>query len=490
MSAPSIFNEVSPAPLGVGSRRWIRDLVPPVKDRHFWMAVLMVVFFVVLHDSADRSGFLKGLGSMYFLTTALFFAPLAYVAWHYRPAAPIATGFWIAVLTIPNWALWHHNWDERLSFLSMLALMTALTAFISRSVNAEKSAWRAAVKSETDLRASELKYRDLFESSPIPVIIAGKDGAIQETNPAANKLLGIEPSTSLTLSGLIGADNATVLLNASQDTERKFEPFSIRRPDGQPIFYTPTLSHRIAGREKVVQVILKDITEEHNRQVNMKAYAAAVTEAREEERRRIARVIHDDSIQPLILLCRQLDRSAVFGQTNDPELIPELSVARKTVEDLVAKLREFITSLRPPALDDFGVVTVIRSLVREYRDRAKMDIELNVAGEYHRLPPDVELGIFRIAQEAVSNAVLHSGASKISVALAFSADEVRLEVVDNGHGFVLPLAHKLISLGHFGIIGMQERADMFGGDFHIESTPGKGTKVTAFVRLQKRSDSR
>lgn len=472
------------------ARIYSRDLKHLLAEKNFLFAQILVVVLIIGHDFTDRLGILGRLGELYNMSIALLFIPFVIIALNYRPVVSVITGLWALILSIPDWVFWHRTWDERLSVLLLLVAITGLAAFISRSINREKTARDQAIKSEGAFRASELKYRNLFESSPIPIIILSPNGIIDETNPAAKLLFGnnILPDVPKSLAGLLGQENAASLLDNTKDTRQNFQTFLIRKEDGTTVHLRPTVSFLSGVQNNVVQVILRDVTDEYNRHRNLKAYAAAVIEAREKERRRIARVIHDDSIQPLILLCRHLDNSARLGAASGPELTQELAGARKTVEDLVSQLREFTTELRPPALDDFGLVTAVRSLVREYRERYPANIELNVRGDYKRMLPETELGIFRIAQEAIFNAVRHSKASHLQVNLFFSPKNARLEVIDNGTGFSLPPTAQLINTGHFGLIGMQERADMFGGELFVESETGTGTKITVVMRLLKRGN--
>ena len=218
------------------------------------------------------------------------------------------------------------------------------------------------------------------------------------------------------------------------------------------------------------------------RNEELKAYTAYVVRAQEEERQRIARELHDDTIQSLVLLCRRLDDLRGTSESLPASTLDRLQEARETAEEVVAGLRDFTKALRPPILDDLGLVTSVRRLLTDFTERTGIKGQFKVAGEDRRLPPDTELGIFRITQEALRNTESHAEATRIAVTLTFAKDEVRLEVVDNGVGFSrASVSTDFTSSGHLGLISMQERAELLGGRLEIKSSPGKGTRVNASV---------
>jgi signal transduction histidine kinase len=218
------------------------------------------------------------------------------------------------------------------------------------------------------------------------------------------------------------------------------------------------------------------------RNEELKAYTAYVVRAQEEERQRMARELHDDTIQSLLLLCRRLDGLQGVGESPPTSTFDRLQEAREIAEEVVTGLRDFTKTLRPPILDDLGMVTSVRRLLTDLTERTKIKSQLRVAGEDRRLPPDTELGIFRIAQEALRNTERHAEATRIAVTLTFTKDEVRLEVIDNGVGFSrASVSNDFTASGHLGLISMQERAELLGGRLKIKSSPGNGTRVNASV---------
>jgi signal transduction histidine kinase len=213
-------------------------------------------------------------------------------------------------------------------------------------------------------------------------------------------------------------------------------------------------------------------------------YIGAITAAQEEERMRLARELHDDTIQAVIALKQrvQLANKSVKTESGQKALRELENLAEETVENL----RRITRALRPIYLEDLGLSTALGMLARETNQMEGLDVEYILLGEEHRLPREVELSMYRIAQEAVNNVVHHAQAKQAVVSLQFNKD-IRLEVRDDGVGFVVPKSPtEFAPSGHFGFLGMRERADLIGARLDVQSDTGKGTRLT--VTLPSSSD--
>jgi signal transduction histidine kinase len=229
-----------------------------------------------------------------------------------------------------------------------------------------------------------------------------------------------------------------------------------------------------------MQVIFEDVTAETRRHDLLEAYANQVVLGQEEERRHIAQELHDGPLQALIHLCRQID---ALDARPDSDSAPSASLAsmRATVEETVAELRSIARGLRPSILDDLGLVASLNQVVVEAIGRGGLAGEFQVSGTERRLPPDVELAVFRIAQEAVTNIERHASASHLTVTLEFDDRDLRLRVADDGVGFARHQVRDSIDGYSLGLPGMHERARLAGGRLVVRSTPGQGTTVEARV---------
>lgn len=206
-----------------------------------------------------------------------------------------------------------------------------------------------------------------------------------------------------------------------------------------------------------------------------------ITNAQESERKRIARELHDETGQALTGLALGL-RGLAAGNHSDSEVLSKrLAMLEKMATESLGQLRHLINDLRPPQLDDMGLVAALRWLVERFQDQDAPQITLQVLGEPHALPSEVETTLFRIAQEGLTNAIKHAQAEKIVVTLDYT-DGPSLSVRDDGQGFD-PVAHlnpSTIRKG-WGLAGIQERSNLINARFTLESSPGSGT--TLIVRV-------
>jgi signal transduction histidine kinase len=209
-------------------------------------------------------------------------------------------------------------------------------------------------------------------------------------------------------------------------------------------------------------------------------YIGAITSAQEEERARLARELHDDTIQAVIALKQRLQLAQkLVKDPNGRQSLRELeSLAEQTIENL----RRLTRALRPIYLEDLGLVAALEMLARETGQANQLETDFQKHGQERRLQRDVELALYRIAQEALRNAVHHAKANHALLCISFRDQEVQLEVSDDGVGFQMPKSPTdFAPNGHFGLLGIHERADLIGARLEIESTLGIGTKLT--VRL-------
>jgi signal transduction histidine kinase len=224
--------------------------------------------------------------------------------------------------------------------------------------------------------------------------------------------------------------------------------------------------------------MLRDLTAEYERQHELEAYAKRTTEAREEERGRIARQLHDGPVQSLVLLWRQLD---ALPPLDDPEREGELRAAQRTVRDTADELRRVSRDLRPPILDDLGLPPALRAEVNLFSQRTGIPARLVCVGVERRLGPERELALLRIAQEALRNVSQHARAHRAAVRLQFDANRVRLSISDDGQGVDERRTAELAANGKLGMIGMREQARLIGAAITVSNGRRGGTVVGVSV---------
>lgn len=216
---------------------------------------------------------------------------------------------------------------------------------------------------------------------------------------------------------------------------------------------------------------------------NMRFYAKQILTAQEQERRRMARELHDDTAQSLVALSRQLDALLVNseGETS-PSVKGRVENLRKLTAQIAQDVRRFSQDLRPSSLDDLGLLPTLEGLASTMSEEDHIEARLEVVGGQRRLSPEVELVLFRIAQEALTNVRKHSGATQVVTTVEFCNGTVKLTVRDNGRGFRLPgQAREFVEAGKLGLTGMVERAELAGGTLTVHSGSGQGTTVQAEI---------
>lgn len=199
---------------------------------------------------------------------------------------------------------------------------------------------------------------------------------------------------------------------------------------------------------------------------------SAALRAQEEERARVARDLHDEVNQSLTGVLLRLE---AVREAAPPELEPELAATKALANQAMRELLSLARQLRPTALDDLGLVAAIAGQVEQI-SQSEVEAELIEQGNFSDLGSDVQLVVYRVAQEALSNAVRHSGAERIDVTLRRSERGVELEVADDGRGFAFEESERGL-----GIAGMRERALLIGAELTIESRPDRGTTVRLVV---------
>ncbi len=211
-------------------------------------------------------------------------------------------------------------------------------------------------------------------------------------------------------------------------------------------------------------------------QDSLHSYIGAITKGQEEERLRLARELHDDTIQSLIALKQRVQLAKMAIPKNaSPEVLTELELlAEQTIENL----RRTTRALRPIYLEDLGLVAALEMLASENSQNEHLRVDFHRKGSERRLPADVELALYRMAQEALNNTVRHAQATHASVEIEFKPQAVSLSIGDSGIGFEVPKSPAgFVPGGHFGLVGLYERAQLIGAQLEIMSSPGKGTQL-------------
>lgn len=209
-------------------------------------------------------------------------------------------------------------------------------------------------------------------------------------------------------------------------------------------------------------------------QTGMHDYIAALTRAQEAERGRLARELHDDTVQRLIALGQGVERVQRAMDRDSAVALERLKALRAEITTMVQSVRVVIGDLRPPALEELGLLPAVELLIKRSADE-QPQVVVEVHGDERRLDPQSELAVFRIIQEAWSNIRRHAQASHATLCFSYGPGALDVEIADDGRGFTPTRA--ATQRGSFGLLSMQERATLGGGTLSVESAPGQGTRL-------------
>jgi signal transduction histidine kinase len=222
-------------------------------------------------------------------------------------------------------------------------------------------------------------------------------------------------------------------------------------------------------------------------QAGLRRYLSALTLSQEEERKRIARDLHDDTIQALIAIGQRLELTRTMLPSHPEAAQAQLTEARDMVRTAVESVRQFSRDLRPPALEDLGLTTALRQLADDLVRDTGLRVDMSLSGDAGDLPPGLEIAVYRITQEALTNVRKHAQATSVGIVAHFGLRDLTLQVTDDGVGFVPPTNPADMSArNHFGLMGIAERVELWDGEWTITSAPGRGTVLT--IRIP-RNDS-
>jgi two-component system sensor histidine kinase UhpB len=227
--------------------------------------------------------------------------------------------------------------------------------------------------------------------------------------------------------------------------------------------------------------------EEHSLQ--LRALSERAINAQEDERKRIARGLHDDTGQALTTVIFNLERLEGALPTEAARLRPRLAATRELAARTLDDLRKLVYGLRPTMLDDLGLVPAIRWYARSNLEEAGIEVAFIDLDETIRLAPRLETALFRITQEAINNILRHAGAHRVEICLFREVEAVCLRVEDDGRGFdIARIWQEAVPQRRLGLLGMQERVELVGGQMTVESAPGRGTRIEVQVPISRMGD--
>jgi PAS domain S-box-containing protein len=363
----------------------------------------------------------------------------------------------------------------------LVALMVAVLAALYRQQ-------RRGADAERQLLASERRFRLMTDTvSDYAILMLDAGGHVQTWNAGAQRIkgyaegeiLGRNFSCFYTPEDQEAGRPARALAIAAAHEHYTEEGWRVRKDASRfwaSVVVTPLKDPRgqVTGYSKITRDLTESMEAEQAR--HARELSGQLIAAQEEERRHVARELHDETGQSLTLIRMRLSEMAALPA-------PAGALATECiqlVERATAHIRGLALRLRPPMLDDLGLADALDWLLEQQGGAAGWRASLDVAELQERLPQDIETACFRIAQEALTNAARYSGATEVRLGLRLAGERIELEVCDNGKGFEVERYRSPEERRkHFGLVSMTERAALVRGQLTIDSAPGRGTCVRA-----------
>jgi PAS domain S-box-containing protein len=379
------------------------------------------------------------------------------------------TGHTVQVtITPPFWATWWFRGAVAAVALGIVAVIV-----------------RTRMRSVAVLRASEERFRTLFENAPLCVFeleMTQPLPQIMHANQCSERVYGwsAEELATVSIDTIFAADTRRDLGKAMRGLSAgetvTLESVGLRRDGTQFPIRASATGEPGTDLTRAILVI-EDITIEKSRRSEEEAIA--------EERRRIAREIHDGLAQDLAGLRFEVGLWHKLVDDAPVRMHVELDNLRKLLDDNIREVRRSIFALRPVALDELGFYPALNQFVDEFGEQNQLHIDLRTTGPQERLPAFLEPVLFRIVQESLNNVGKHARAQMVWVALDLeSPDVVRLSVRDDGEGFDPAGLEQAVRRGHLGLKQMRERVENLNGTFSLNSQPGEGTEICVTLSLR------
>ncbi|MFW5759040.1 MAG: PAS domain-containing sensor histidine kinase, partial [Bacteroidota bacterium] len=371
---------------------------------------------------------------------------------------------------------------------------------IIRNVTERKKHENELLKAKQIAEENEERFKALHNASFGGISIHDK-GVILECNQGLSEMTGYSIDELIGMDGLLliaPESRNMVIKNMMKAYEKPYEAFGLRK-NGE-IFPLQLEARNIPYKGKTVRTVeFRDITERkqieneiHQTNAQLKRLAGHLQNIREEERLVISRELHDNLGQSLtamrmelFYLKEQINSSEI--SKDKAQLLDDYENMIESFDAIVKSVREISRNIRPSIIEDFGLIPAIEWLITEFEQRYKIDCDVSIKrGLTIELEKKNLIGIYRIAQESLTNIVKHANATKVHVSLDQTKEKYCMKISDNGTGFDFKTSKNKKTLG---LIGMKERAFMFNGKINITGTPGKGTVVEVIIPVKQRKNT-
>jgi signal transduction histidine kinase len=337
----------------------------------------------------------------------------------------------------------------------------------------------ADTEPEEQALLSEMQHEFTEQERSFAVLVGQRAG--ERPEDSINELMMVRRAHILQISRKVSSLNDEELMKANQSLAASFRKVQTRLALMVALSLLAGLLLSLLGGfyilrlEKQGRARYQELVASRH---ELEASSARLVDAQEEERRSISRELHDEVGQTLGALLVDLGQLSKAAPPEDGFLQGQIARIKSAAETAVKSIRDLALLLRPPMLDDLGLVAALEWQGREISRRGEMEVDVHSEGVSEQLTDDVKVCLYRLVQEALTNAARHSGAKHAKVSIVQSEETIRAQIVDDGIGFSQEKVRGM------GILGMEERVKRLGGSLTIESTRGKGTVVLAEISTE------
>ena len=476
------------------SARSERNFYVQLRRPWFWLILLLFAVITFFHygdhiqgTSAFALWLRSGTTIEYTLNRALYLLPIVLSGFLFGWQGSLFMSFLALIAMLPRVIFLSEQPVDAALETSTVFVIGSLLSMAFITLRKERDYRKELESAQEELKSSEQRYRQLFEDAGDSIVVHALDGTIIAINHATEELLGYTKEEIMNNKAgdfLIGEDSKAIAMRTKNALLKgeSVEPYEqhVTRKDGTEVdMQISTSLVYEKGKPVAFQHIGRNITEKKRLDENLRFYVRQATRAQEEERKRISMELHDDTIQALIVLSRQLDSLTMVREGISDEVRNRLEALWQQTDNILQGLRRLSQDLRPAMIDRLGLIPSIEWLAENLKKYANIETSVEFIGKEHRLPEEVAVALFRVTQEALSNVRKHSRATEAEVIVEFEENLARVTVKDNGKGFDMPgKTGDLAKYGKLGLAGMQERAELVGGKLTVTSQPGKGTTLT------------
>jgi len=380
-------------------------------------------------------------------------------------------------------------------FLSDILYRLALAIENCRLFDALREEISKRLSTKQDLEISQARFRSIFESVMLGIKVLDLEGNILQINPAFREMLGYteDELVGRHFHNFLHPDDIVQASKLFRDVKNnsvssfRFEHRTLHKD--QSVIWANTFFTVVKKNEEddvptFIVGIVENINEQKHYELEMAELKDRLQSSMELERLSLAQELHDNPMQALYSASYRIEELRTKA---DPTLNEALRQIKNTLHDVLKDLRATAKELRPPTISSFGLENAIRSHAHDFQEKhPNIKIHLALAHDRQMLPDNVRLALFRVLQQSLVNVVRHAEATEVHIRFQFDAEEAKLEILDNGKGFEVPLNWiDLVRKEHYGLAGAAERISALGGTLVVESKPGQSTIVRASIPAEE-----